>query len=282
MLSVLEGFPFPAPLTRERLSWGALSGLWVFLGGSFSSIPSRVWEQKKTPGTRLLGVPRVQDSYQFCFPLSQICLVCVVYDARALRCISPWVKSMSSPPSCESAVLPCVLRAWVTFQFSFLPPSLPPSTCYPPTPNWISRCSWNIRGFPGESDGKEFACNAGDPGLIPGKIPWRRKWQPTPVFWPGEFYGQGSLAAIHGVTESGHDIRTDTWKLEVLAVLDWKSQCPFPLTLSAEVLLIPIYSLYCVDWYRLPAVFIYDNWKAWGVSGTRYRMCSHSDLEVTF
>ena len=26
------------------------------------------------------------------------------------------------------------------------------------------------------------------------KIPWRRTWQPTPVFMPGEFYGQRSLA----------------------------------------------------------------------------------------
>ena len=25
-------------------------------------------------------------------------------------------------------------------------------------------------------------------------IPWRGKWQPTPVFWPGEFHGQRSLA----------------------------------------------------------------------------------------
>ena len=25
------------------------------------------------------------------------------------------------------------------------------------------------------------------------KIPWRRKWQPTPVFLPGESHGQGSL-----------------------------------------------------------------------------------------
>ena len=25
------------------------------------------------------------------------------------------------------------------------------------------------------------------------KIPWRRKWQPTPVFLPGEFWGQRSL-----------------------------------------------------------------------------------------
>ena len=26
-----------------------------------------------------------------------------------------------------------------------------------------------------------------------GKIPWRREWQPTPVFLPGEFHGQRSL-----------------------------------------------------------------------------------------
>ena len=25
------------------------------------------------------------------------------------------------------------------------------------------------------------------------KIPWGRAWQPTPVFWPGEFHGQRSL-----------------------------------------------------------------------------------------
>ena len=27
-----------------------------------------------------------------------------------------------------------------------------------------------------------------------GKIPWRRAWQPTPVFLPEEFHGQTSLA----------------------------------------------------------------------------------------
>ena len=26
------------------------------------------------------------------------------------------------------------------------------------------------------------------------KIPWRRKWQPTPVFLPGEFHGRRNLA----------------------------------------------------------------------------------------
>jgi len=28
-----------------------------------------------------------------------------------------------------------------------------------------------------------------------GKIPWRRAWQRTPVFLPGESYGQKSLAS---------------------------------------------------------------------------------------
>ena len=36
-----------------------------------------------------------------------------------------------------------------------------------------------------------------------GKVSWRRKWQPTPVFFPGESYGQRSLAAtVRGVTKS--------------------------------------------------------------------------------
>ena len=43
--------------------------------------------------------------------------------------------------------------------------------------------------FPGGSDGKH-AGDLFDPWV--GKIPWRRKWQPTPVFLPGESHGQGS------------------------------------------------------------------------------------------
>ena len=34
-----------------------------------------------------------------------------------------------------------------------------------------------------------------------GKIPWRRKWQPTPIFLPEEFHGQRSLA---GYNSWGH------------------------------------------------------------------------------
>ena len=54
-------------------------------------------------------------------------------------------------------------------------------------------------GFPGSSAVKNLPANAGDAGdtgLIPGlgKIPWRRKWKPTPVFLHGKFHGQRSLA----------------------------------------------------------------------------------------
>jgi len=51
-----------------------------------------------------------------------------------------------------------------------------------------------FQGFPGGLDGKESASNAGHMSSIPGKIPWRREWLPTPVFLPGEFHGQRSLA----------------------------------------------------------------------------------------
>ena len=53
-----------------------------------------------------------------------------------------------------------------------------------------------MRGFPGGSDSRESACNAGEPGSIPGwgKIPWRRKRAHTSVFLPGEFHGQRTLA----------------------------------------------------------------------------------------
>ena len=36
-----------------------------------------------------------------------------------------------------------------------------------------------------------------------GKIPWRRKWQPTPVFLPEKFCGQRSWrATVHGAARS--------------------------------------------------------------------------------
>ena len=53
--------------------------------------------------------------------------------------------------------------------------------------------------FPGGSDGKRICLQFGRPGLSPwvGKIPWRRKWQPTPVFLPGESHRQRNLVGYN-------------------------------------------------------------------------------------
>ena len=55
---------------------------------------------------------------------------------------------------------------------------------------------WLCPSFPGGSDSKGSARDAGDPSSIPGsrRFPWRREWQPTLVFLPGESSGQRSLA----------------------------------------------------------------------------------------
>ena len=44
--------------------------------------------------------------------------------------------------------------------------------------------------------------------FIPGvrKIPWRRNWQPTPVFWPGESQGQRSLAGYNPWSPKESDV----------------------------------------------------------------------------
>ena len=43
-----------------------------------------------------------------------------------------------------------------------------------------------------------------------GKMPWRKKWQPTPVFLPRKFYGQRSLVGYNpwGHKRAGHDLAT--------------------------------------------------------------------------
>ena len=74
--------------------------------------------------------------------------------------------------------------------------------------NFITETHWGRPGaFPGGARGKEPACQCRRHkrcGFNPwvGKIPWRKTWQRTPVFLPGESHGQGSLAGSQRV---GHD-----------------------------------------------------------------------------
>ena len=51
-----------------------------------------------------------------------------------------------------------------------------------------------------------------------GKIPWRRAWQPTPVFLPGESHDRGAWwATVHRVTKN----RTQRKRPSMPAVLLW-------------------------------------------------------------
>ena len=75
----------------------------------------------------------------------------------------------------------------------------------PTTHNKNHACYRYILGFPGGTSGKESVClcrrlkrRSFNPWV--GKIPWRRKGQPVPIFLPGECYGQRSLA---GYSSSG-------------------------------------------------------------------------------
>ena len=60
----------------------------------------------------------------------------------------------------------------------------------------------NLEWWDGEGDGREV--QKGGNIYIPMADSWRRKWQPTPVFLPGESQGRWSLVGcrLWGRTES--------------------------------------------------------------------------------
>ena len=80
------------------------------------------------------------------------------------------------------------------------PPSTPPE-----------RSSWGYSSevvlTSGGSEVKAFCLQCRRPGFDPwvGKIPWRRKWQPTPVFLPGKSHGRKSLVAYSPRTRKEWD-----------------------------------------------------------------------------
>ena len=60
---------------------------------------------------------------------------------------------------------------------------------------------------------------------------WRRKWQPTPVFLPGESHGQGAWwAAVYGVTQSRTRLKWlssslfHVWRLSFFLPSPWGMQ----------------------------------------------------------
>ena len=86
---------------------------------------------------------------------------------------------------------------------------------------------WYRVGLPRWLSGKESACWHKRCGFYPWveKIPWRRKWQPNPVFLPGKSHGQRSLAGYSpwdckesDMTEQTEHAHTDTGHIHLNTV----------------------------------------------------------------
>ena len=63
---------------------------------------------------------------------------------------------------------------------------------------WASQVVLLVKNLPANAGDVRERCSF-DPKI--GKIPWRRAWQPTPVFLPGDSHGQRNLA---GYSPLGH------------------------------------------------------------------------------
>ena len=83
--------------------------------------------------------------------------------------------------------------------------------------NWASQVVLVVKNLPanaGDSKRQEF-----DPWIR--KIPWNRKWQPIPIFLPGKFHAQRSLA---GYSPWGRKESDTTEWLHFHFILDFKSE----------------------------------------------------------
>ena len=131
---------------------------------------SRIWLLATSWTAAYQGPPSMGFSRQECWKMTLL--------TKGNLCLA-WEKHYFS-----SLIIPKVssLIFWQSFQMETLSYAHSNDYLKSGLPMWLS--------------GKESTCQCRRPGFNPwgGKIPWRRKWQPTLVFLPGESHGRGSLA----------------------------------------------------------------------------------------
>ena len=91
----------------------------------------------------------------------------------------------------QPGIEPVFLLQLLHWQGSSVPPAPPGKPCIIPH-TILQICIHTHMGFPGGVSGKEPTCQCRRhkrPGFNPWfrKIPWKRAWQSTPVFLPGDF-----------------------------------------------------------------------------------------------
>ena len=103
-------------------------------------------------------------------------------------------------------------------------------------------------GLPRWLSGKEFTYQCRRHGFDPWvrKIPWRRKWQPAPIFLPRESHGPRSLAGYspwgckeldmaEWLSTNTHEVLQMVWLNEMLHVAALEQRLPVMLSSKGEV-----------------------------------------------
>ena len=128
-----------------------------------------------------------------------------------------------------------------------------------------------LLGFPGGASGKEPTCqcrghkiHSFDPWVE--KIPWRRAWQPTPVFLPGMDRGAWQ-ATVHRVTESWIRLKWLSTHAMLLSGL-WFSVCTLvPVHSSSAIMCMCGSAGQCQLRVKGKAKLRKDKWEVLSLSG---------------
>ena len=119
------------------------------------------------------------------------------------------------------------------------------AVCYASPPDQLS---FNIllSGLPRWFSGQESVCQCRRPrrcGFSPWfvKIPWRRNWQPTPVFLPGKSHEQRSLMGYHPWGQKELDMTQRRSTHTHLSL--WSSLSPLPIPVLSHLFFHHIKSL---------------------------------------
>ena len=151
------------------------------------------------------------------------------------------------------------------------------------------------QSFPKWLSGKESACQCRTHGFDrwSGKKPYRRKWQPTPVFLPGELHGAW-CATVHGVTEkldktwqlkSSNSIAPSWWPMILWAFILNPQNCKYKHTYSRTDSHLLEVTLSVIKWsestvsYDLIQTKHQNNWKLYRQYYVNFKVAKRLDLK---
>ena len=131
--------------------------------------------------------------------------VCLPSDALLQHLLSylsfSYLRRGASLHGCSSKVQLLLLILDEGYLLTVAPPDLEPGVdpLGPPAPGQPPLLGYVFMGLPGGTSGKKSTCqfrrckrHGFDPWVR--KMPWRRKWQPTPILLPGKSHGHRRLA----------------------------------------------------------------------------------------